>query len=219
MNIQKPTDLFLGITDFFGALIPGIVLTFSLLPIITPYFGQYSKPFTNVYIAGIAFIVSAYFLGHMCYLIGSVLDHAYDRIYRTLPWVTRRLGALQQLAAENFPALAEFGDGDHERKWRIIAAIAKTTNDYMARHLDRTRSEARFNRSMVVVLFVMTVILIIVPPQVGDPPKPSWILCVVTAVLTVASLIRYCERRAKLEEEIYEYGIALPYIAQASKDS
>lgn len=80
---MKPSDVFVGVIDFFSTLVPGAIATFFLIttswfhpPAHWPYIERGS-------IEGwVVFLVSAYVLGHLIAAVGSsLLDPLYDRVY------------------------------------------------------------------------------------------------------------------------------------------
>lgn len=80
---MKPSDVFVGVIDFFSTLVPGAIATFFLittrwyqLPVGWPYIERGSPEGWAV------FLVSAYVLGHLIAAVGSsLLDPLYDRVY------------------------------------------------------------------------------------------------------------------------------------------
>jgi hypothetical protein len=79
-NLSKPGDLFVGATDFFSVLLPGVALTFVLLWRFGDLLGLALLGEKTWQAA--AFLTVAYILGHFVDLIGAVaLDRIYDLTY------------------------------------------------------------------------------------------------------------------------------------------
>lgn len=81
---MKPSDVFVGVIDFFSTLVPGAIATFFLLtaswyqdPDWWPYIERGSPE------GWVVFLVSAYVLGHLIAAVGSsLLDPLYDWVYK-----------------------------------------------------------------------------------------------------------------------------------------
>lgn len=82
--MDKPGDFFVGVTDLFSVLLPGSVLTFFALRVRqslgrVDLFGLLQLKEAAWYMA---FIVSAFLLGHLADMIGAtILGHIYDLLY------------------------------------------------------------------------------------------------------------------------------------------
>jgi hypothetical protein len=77
MNLE-PQKFFIGLTDFFSILLPGVLLTYLLMGNVGPLVlgDRYAK------LAGAeawaAFLFASYLFGHMVFLLGSWLDEFYN---------------------------------------------------------------------------------------------------------------------------------------------
>jgi hypothetical protein len=82
---MKPSDLFLGLFEFFAIVLPGAILMYLLLlpdwpPAVTDVAG---RPLTESGAKWAAFAVAAYALGHLLHFLSSFLDSRYyDSGYR-----------------------------------------------------------------------------------------------------------------------------------------
>src|SRR5215471_15822344 len=84
---MKPGDFFLGVLDFLAILLPGSLTTWlaiQYLPSATlraaltfAALGTEGQP--DPLVAGAAFLLSSYMLGHFVFMAGSRLDESYDR--------------------------------------------------------------------------------------------------------------------------------------------
>lgn len=80
---MKPSDLLLGVIDFFSTLVPGAILAFLVMtqdlvspPRHWPVIHQGSPE------GWVVFLISAYLLGHLVVALASTcLDPLYDRVY------------------------------------------------------------------------------------------------------------------------------------------
>lgn len=86
----KPADFFIGVVDFFGVLLPGILLAALLSPHQDRFFDGFDlKPPSGDGWTVAAMVVAGYVLGHLLKALGEPLDRwLYDKMY--LPTFKRR---------------------------------------------------------------------------------------------------------------------------------
>lgn len=75
MVMAKPADFYLGVSEFFSVLVPGFVVTVSMLEYANTI--DYADMGSNLWIA---VLVVSYILGHVLFAIGACWDELYDRI-------------------------------------------------------------------------------------------------------------------------------------------
>ncbi|MBL8189532.1 MAG: hypothetical protein JNK38_16095 [Acidobacteria bacterium] len=145
----KPSDLFVGIVDFFSVLLPGAVLAFAL---------QLAKVgFIESQLAGlssqtkwIVFVIASYLLGHFVFLIGAAfLDHLYDATYVKRQQAKRGARLLKHAASIKRAALQDAHKIENHFKW--ARAFIKLKKPEMAADIDRLEADSKFFRSLTVV--------------------------------------------------------------------
>ena len=117
---MKPSDIYLGVVDFFSTLVPGAIAAFLLTsPPQSEVFGQWPFVQRGSPEAWVVFLTLAYVLGHMIAAVaGAVLDPLYDRVY------ARWQRATAAYVRSTLPAKASY--------WEVIRArighVARKTN-------------------------------------------------------------------------------------------
>jgi hypothetical protein len=133
-RMSRPTDFFVGITDLFSIILPGMVLEFLLLLIEKQrhwdFLGLQKLSDNEGYVA---FFIGAWLLGHAMDMLGAyAIDEAYDLLYahwkRSLPqsfaaWLAETPGRLLSEARQALRGLgvtrergsARLGDALFER--------------------------------------------------------------------------------------------------------
>src|SRR5689334_728944 len=100
---MKPSDVFVGVIEFFSALVPGAIAIFLLITSNWINFKEFEAPNRHLQIewgspeGWTVFLVTAYLLGLLIAAIGSkFLDPLYDHVYAR--W--RRIGMSEANASE-----------------------------------------------------------------------------------------------------------------------
>jgi hypothetical protein len=79
--MDKPNEFYVGVLDLFGILLPGAVAAALLEPRIGDLiFGSLVSRPSSEPAKWAAFLVIAYFLGHLIFLLGSCLDPWYNKL-------------------------------------------------------------------------------------------------------------------------------------------
>lgn len=81
----RPSDFFIGVTDFFSVLLPGALVTYFLInPLFDLLFNEKIFPaLTTGTEKWIAFLFAAYMIGNIIFGLSSILDkQVYDRFIR-----------------------------------------------------------------------------------------------------------------------------------------
>jgi hypothetical protein len=153
----KPSDLYLGVVDLFGILLPGALACLLFLDIAQRWIFNDSllpKLHGDVQLVA-AFVIGAYLLGLITDAIGSVgLDWLTDRLYRR-----KKEKAHDSLVARaRSIRTAELG-GDvqltSEFRWARASVYARSPEG--ARAIERLEANAKLFRSVTVVLVVACV--------------------------------------------------------------
>lgn len=222
----EPQKFFIGVIDFFSILLPGAILTFAAKNKIGPLlFGSSYGELVGT--AGwIAFLFSAYLLGHFIFLIGSCLDaRLYDRIRNaTHEAHIRCLSRGEALPARWASAAARLLM--KENVDRALTQAIRLKNHYLGRlgassavnafqwskarltleypeamaAVQRFEADSKFFRSLVVVLAILI-------PVIAVNHQP--LLAAVAAIMLVLAFWRYVDQRVKASTQTYWYVITL----------
>ncbi|MFL6216619.1 MAG: hypothetical protein ACJ74J_22235 [Blastocatellia bacterium] len=206
----KPSDVFVGVIDFFAVLLPGAFLALiGIEPARKYLFNDGILPGPQTEAQGwVAFIFAAYLLGHFAFLIGSHLDSIYDKTYRKRK--TRQghklLDRVQEIKA------GQLGD-EHEKitnAFQWTRANVQLQSPLAAAEINRLEADSKFFRSMIVALFVFCIALAV---------KGAWFQFAVGLVLMALSFWRYSEQRWKFTTLTYRYFLALELVQKPKPET
>ncbi|MBL8189914.1 MAG: hypothetical protein JNK38_18005 [Acidobacteria bacterium] len=145
----KPSDLFVGIVDFFSVLLPGAVLAFAL-QLAKVGFIESQLNHRSTQTKWIVFVLASYLLGHFVFLIGAAfLDDWYDATYAKRRYSGNEAQLLNQVSRirrESFPDAAGIVNNF---KW--TRAFVKLKKPELAVDIDSFEAHSKFFRSMTVV--------------------------------------------------------------------
>jgi len=197
--MSKPSEFYVGILDFFAILLPGAIAT----AILAPRLGQFvigplvalptSEPGNWA-----AFLVCAYFIGHLIFLVGSYIDRFYNTVRQRLnPYGNE---SAYQCATRIRDSLVD----ETERtalntfQWSRAVLIAKCPA--AAEDVHRLEADSKFFRSLLVVCALATVAFFTSGRDVE---------ALVALGLVFPCFARYYERRLKSTTQAYIYIIAM----------
>ncbi len=145
----KPSDLFVGIVDFFSVLLPGAVLAFAL-QLAKVGFIESQLAHRSPQTKWIVFVLASYLLGHFVFLIGAAfLDDLYDATYVKRQQAKRGARLLKHAASIKRAALQDAHKIENNFKW--ARAFIKLKKPEMAADIDRLEANSKFFRSLTVV--------------------------------------------------------------------
>src|SRR5271157_2091597 len=219
----EPEKFFIGMMDFFSILMPGAVLTYLLMGILT---GDRYPPLAGAE-AWAVFLFVSYLFGHLVFLLGSWLDHFYDwaRRYtlnsqialvarrdrllhwfpRALIWLvfkTERNLAVDKVGKIKRQVLGALQAGDVMNNFQWSKAVLNSESATSAAVVQRFEADSKFFRCFSVVLLLLLA---------AWPFQHTWPLAVVPValVLLLLALWRYMEQRFKATNQAYWSVIAL----------
>lgn len=197
--MAKPADFYVGIVTFFAILVPGAVATAMLQPLLGPaVVGPLVPPPASGAAAWAYFLVTAYFLGHLIFLVGSYIDPFYgflrerfdpygnESAFRCATRIRNRL-----LAASEQKALNTF-------QWSRALLITQWPE--AAADVQGLEADSKFFRSLLVVFLLAAGVF------VADGRSLPAILAL---ALVAACFLRYYERRLKSTTQAYLYIVTL----------
>jgi hypothetical protein len=204
--MQKPSDFFVGITEFFSVLMPGAAITFVLLAIGKERLGHDPglSTFSGANVQYVAFFAVSYVLGHITDMIGAFfLDPLYDSTY--VRWKTRESAAdgphsLESRAEEIARISKPRADRLHQwcRSWIVLKSPAAFTE------IEELQAHSKFFRGMVTVAAI-TAALLLVPPFSAH----SLILSGLCVAFAFGSFLRYGYLRWKAVQQSYRFFVLL----------
>jgi len=197
--MPKPSEFFVGVLDFFAILLPGAIAT----AILTPRIGKFvlgpliTAPTSDAETWAI-FLVFAFFLGHLIFLIGSYIDRLYNVLRERLsPYGNER-------AYQCATHLRDMFIDPSERKalntfqWSRGVLMAKCPA--AAEDVHRLEADSKFFRSVFVVCLLGAIAFF----TIGE-----FVEGVISLLLTLPCFARYYERRLKSTTQAYLHVITV----------
>lgn len=204
----KPGDAYVGVVELFAILLPGAMLAAAIVVAAGSDAVPQLAPLLATPAAGwVAFVFSAYALGHFVFLVSAEIDGLlYDR-YRRRAWpksgdhAYARATALRCAHFPDVPYVAHVPGSPADVPMNTFNwAQAKLMLEAPAAFADVQRYEAdsKFFRSLIVVLPLSGLLLGV---------QGLWWPMLPLVVLAVLSFLRYAERRYKSTQWAYRYVI------------
>jgi hypothetical protein len=197
--MDKPSEFYVGVLDLFGVLLPGAVAAALLEPRIGDLiFGSLVSRPSSETATWAAFLLIAYFLGHLIFLLGSTLDRWYDKLRKRFdPYDDR--SAYQAATSVRDSILTE-----QERKplntfqWArsVLLAICPAA----AQDVHKLEADSKFFRSLLVVTTLAGLLLFM---------EGNLVAGAIAVVLVVPCFVRYYERRLKSTTQAYIHVVTL----------
>ena len=188
----KPSDFAAGFGDVVSILLPGSVLAYMMLPPVARFATNVGMPpVADGTARWVAFSVAAYFLGHLAFLLGALLDYAYDPIREFIrpPGSDQLFEEAKKVRDRN--AAAKAAD---LKVYRFAKAHLALRAPSAAADIARVEAESKFFRSVVAVLALL---LLGYWEFLTSGPR-FWGL-----VVLVLGFWRYAERRFKSNEQAF----------------
>lgn len=194
---MKPSEFFVGIVDFFAALLPGAIATWLALQYIDPAdlrrWGGVAEGSSEI-VRGAAFFLTSYILGHFIYLGGAQLDPWYDRWrQREHPHGTDpNFQAAKKLRDRISGELPKSGVRGAYTTLRWARAYITIHAPNAILEIDQLEANSKFFRSLVVMFALIAAHFLLHEQRPG--------LAAASASLSVLSHWRYRDQRWKLTE-------------------
>lgn len=202
--MSKPSEFYIGVLDFFAILLPGAIAT----AVLAPSFGHLilgSLVATPKSEAGewAIFLIFAYFLGHLMFLLGSYIDQIYNVLRERLsPYGNE---SAYQCATRIRNSMID----DMERnalntfQWARSVLIAKCPA--AAEDVHRLEADSKFFRSLLVVATLCASVFLY---------DGKTLAAVLALGLVVPCFARYYERRLKSTTQAYIHIVTLHRLGQ-----
>ena len=149
-SAPKAMDLYLGVVELFGTMLPGALLTF----VANRIWGcslRVPEDWPKETNGWAEFLVVSYVAGHLVHALGSmILDPLYDYTYKL--WKTRKYVPIRARAVEVVrAALGPFWmEGDNNLDWSTT--FLRLHGGALSAAIDRLEADSKFFRSLTVVL-------------------------------------------------------------------
>lgn len=199
--MSKPSDLFIGVIDFFAVFLPGGILTYIL------YYFYGSSIFTNIQLNQseinnipywIAYLFCSYLFGHIIFMFGSKLDFIYD-IHR------RKRNPYTDVLAFNRASLImskhlHKNDLDTMKTYEWCISVLTINHPEALIEIQRLIADSKFFRSLVIIIPIISLLFFI---------NKSPLLGIIVISFILPCYARYYGRRLKSTSRCYQYIITL----------
>ncbi len=145
---MKPADLYIGVSELFSILLPGLVVSWIVLfgPSLTP--GELPEE-----VAGwIGFSIFAYMVGHILFGFGAKWDRLYDKFYRPdkdlelIPRIARIRGLPEDFDMRRLPV--------NGYQWAKAVLVSRHPDGYQ--EVIRHEADSKLFRSLLFPLIAAT---------------------------------------------------------------
>ena len=158
--MDKPSEFYVGVLDLFGVLLPGAVAAALLEPRVGDLiFGSLISRPSSEPVKWAAFLLIAYFLGHLIFLLGWSLDPWYNKLRKQFdPYDDK--SAYQAATSVRDSILTE-----QERKplntFQWARSVLVATCPAAAQDVHRLEADSKFFRSLLVVTILAAILLFV----------------------------------------------------------
>lgn len=197
--MPKPSELFVGVLDFFAILLPGAIATAILTPKISPYIvGPLIQSPTDETGQWAIFLACAYFLGHLIFLVGAYIDRFYNLLRQ---WLNPDENESAYQCATRIKN--EFLDKNEQKAlntFQWARSVLLLSCPMAAADVHRLEADSKFFRSLLVVCALSAVVFF----AGGNGVAGS-----LSLVLALPCFARYYERRLKSTTQAYVHVITM----------
>jgi hypothetical protein len=227
--MPKPSELFIGLTEFFAVLLPGAIVALLLWPLVGDSIvpGIMPRP-TGDAERWVLQLLAAYVIGNGVFHLGSFLDRPYDRVkQRRLKAARGRIARDRAIPDTDVQTPRVQREGDHELVTNAAAQVEATAlrrtmltpaqfdamNTYKwarsmlvasmpggAADVHRLEADSKFFRSAIIVCLLAAVILAV---------RSHWLAAAFVAATAVPCFAIYFDRRLKSTSQAYLHVITL----------
>lgn len=198
---EKPSDFLIGVGEFIGILLPGTVVVYVAAPKLLALAETYSFYSLTGSAAWVAFAITAYFSGHLVFLLGSFLDQPYD-------WIRQRfLPREKDKAYQNATAIAIELLGDRfcaTNTYKFATALLALHHETAYTEVRQLEADSKFFRSLVVLWAGMFMV---------NLWTTDFRLALVCIALAAMCCWRYVERRWKANQRAFQYVVVINAIS------
>jgi len=197
--MPKPNEFFVGVLDFFAILLPGAIATAILAPKVGKFIvGPLIEVPTDSSAKWAIFLVSAYFLGHLIFLMGSYIDRLYNFLREWLNPYGNESAYQCATRIRNLLVDDEEKTALNTFQWSRSVLIAKCP--VAAEDVHRLEADSKFFRSLLIVFSLVAIAYFL---------DGATIEGFVSISLSVPCFVRYYERRLKSTTQAYIHIVTL----------
>ncbi len=197
--MPKPSEFFVGVLDFFAILLPGAIATAILSQRLGSYIvGPLIPAPVNESGSWVVFLICAYFVGHIIFLVGSYIDPLYDALRQRLnPYGNTSAYRCAMRARDSLIDEAE-RTALNTFQWARSVLLAKSPA--AAEDVHRLEADSKFFRSLMIVCALSSAVFFTGGRIVEG---------LVAMVLVLPCFARYYERRLKSTTQAYIHVVTL----------
>lgn len=229
----KLSDFFVGVIDFFSVLLPGALITYFLMGIFYDDVVGPEKIFPspdNGIVKWVFFLIVAYLIGNIVFMIGSFLDRTYDKFLRRI-FFQKKHDVAYRLARdvhwrhidtdEQLARLVRRGSMSDEEyreilrdpkreifntyKWAQSFLLFKSAD--AIEEIRQLEAQQKFFRSLIVTFFLIAVVLLF---------RDKYTAAIVLLILCTLSFYRYGDLRYKATEKAYQMIVTYCHLEPAT---
>jgi len=195
----KPSEFYVGVLDFFAILLPGAIATAILAPRYGDLIvGPLISVLTNDTSKWAAFLLCAYFAGHLIFLLGSYIDPLYNILRERLKPYDNE--SAFQCATQVRDALVDESERKALNTFQWSRSVLLFVCPAGAEDVHRLEADSKFFRSLLVVCALAAVAFFM---------SGHCMEGFVTLALVAPCFARYYERRLKSTTQAYIHILAL----------
>jgi hypothetical protein len=196
---MKPSEFYVGVLDFFAILLPGAIATAILIPRYSDLIvGPLILALTNDTAKWVAFIICAYFTGHLIFLLGSYIDSLYNSLReRFNPYGNE---SAFQCATRIRDSLIDEAERKALNTFQWSRSVLIVICPAAAEDVHRLEADSKFFRSLLVVCALAATAFFV---------SGLWLEGLVALALVAPCFARYYERRLKSTTQAYIHVISL----------
>ena len=196
---MKPSEFYVGVLDFFAILLPGAIATAILIPRYGDLIeGPLILALTNDTAKWVAFIICAYFSGHLIFLLGSYIDSLYNMLReRFNPYGNE---SAFQCATRIRDSLINEAERKALNTFQWSRSVLIAICPAAAEDVHRLEADSKFFRSLLVVCALAATAFFV---------SGLWLEGLVALALVAPCFARYYERRLKSTTQAYIHVISL----------
>lgn len=197
--MTKPSEFYVGVLDFFAILLPGAIA----IAILAPRYGDLIvgpliAPLTTEAARWATFLTSAYFAGHIIFLLGSYIDPVYNILRGRLnPYGNE---SAFQCATRIRNSFLDESEMKALNTFQWSRSVLLSTCPVAAEDVHRLEADSKFFRSLLVVCALSSVAFFVNGLNLEGA---------VALIAVVPCFARYYERRLKSTTQAYIHIIML----------
>ncbi len=204
--MPKPSEFFVGVLDFFAILLPGAIATAILSQRLGPFIIGPLIPSPASEAAGwTAFLICAYFLGHLIFLVGSYIDPFYNALReRFNPYGN---ASAYRCAMRVRDSLIDETEAQALNTFQWARSVLLSKSPAAAEDVHRLEADSKFFRSLLVVCALSSIVFF---------SSGHMIEGLVAMALVLPCFARYYERRLKSTTQAYVHVVTLHRLGSLS---